>query len=69
MTEKRFIETLSTGIVTDNVTGKEYNCEMRINDDLLGLLNELHEENQQLKSELSAIKKERGEEFKIANGW
>ena len=45
MTNKRFTETLSTGIVTDNVTGKEYNCEMRIDDKLLELLNELHEEN------------------------
>ena len=50
MTNKRFTETLSTGIVTDNVTGKEYNCEMRIDDKLLELLNELHEENQSLKS-------------------
>ena len=48
MTE-RFTETLSTGIVTDNVTGKEYRCEMRIDDDLLKLLNELHEENIQLR--------------------
>ena len=39
MTEKRFTETLSTGIVTDNVTGKEYKCEMRIDDELLELLN------------------------------
>lgn len=34
---KRFTETVSTGIVTDNLTGKEYNCEMRINDQLLEL--------------------------------
>lgn len=51
MTAKRFTETLSTGIVTDNVTGKEYNCEMRIDDKLLELLNELHEENESLKEE------------------
>ena len=50
MTDKRFTETLSTGIVTDHVTGKEYKCEMRIDDKLLELLNELHEENQSLKS-------------------
>lgn len=48
MTEKRFVETISTGIVTDTITGKEYKCEMRIDDDLLELLNELHEENQAL---------------------
>lgn len=50
MTEKRFVETVSTGIVTDTITGKEYLCEMRIDDDLLELLNELAEENEQLKS-------------------
>jgi hypothetical protein len=49
MTDKRFTEIVSIGIVTDNVTGKEYNCEMRIDDELLELLNELHEENQELK--------------------
>ena len=55
MTMKRFTETLSTGIVTDNVTGKEYNCEMRIDDDLLSLLNELHEENKRLRRCINAI--------------
>ena len=36
MTEdNRFVETISTGIVTDTVTGKEYDCEMRINDNLM----------------------------------
>lgn len=50
MTDKRFTETLSTGVVTDHITGKEYKCEMRIDDKLLELLNELHEENQSLKS-------------------
>lgn len=49
MTNQRFTETLSTGIVTDNFTGKEYKCEMRIDDDLLKLLNELHEENENVK--------------------
>ena len=52
MTDKRFIETLSTGIVTDTVTSKEYNCDMRIDDELLDLLNELHEENKSLKRRL-----------------
>ena len=52
MTDKRFTETLSTGIVTDHVTGKEYNCEMRIDDKLLELLNKLHEENKSLKRRL-----------------
>ena len=49
---KRFVETLSTGIVTDIVTSKEYNCDMRIDDELLDLLNELHEENKSLKRRL-----------------
>lgn len=56
MTAKRFTETLSTGIVTDHITGKEYKCEMRIDDDLLTLLNELHEENQKLQNELESYK-------------
>lgn len=51
MTE-RFIETLSTGIVTDTVTSKEYNCDMRIDDELLDLLNEFHEENKSLRRRL-----------------
>jgi len=51
MTKKRFIETLSTGIVTDTVTGKEYQCEMRIDDKLLELLNQIFDENEQLKQE------------------
>lgn len=51
MTAKRFTETLSTGIITDHVTGKEYKCEMRIDDKLLELLNELHKENQRLKDQ------------------
>ena len=48
MTVKRFTETLSTGIVTDHETGREYKCEMRIDDDLLELLNELADENMEL---------------------
>lgn len=51
MTEKRFKETISTGIVTDTLTGKEYKCEMRIDDDLLELLNTLSEENKKLEKE------------------
>ena len=63
MTEKRFTETVSTGIVTDNVTGKEYNCEMRIDDELLELLNELHEENEQLRIEKDTIQKQHSYEL------
>ena len=55
MTAKRFTETLSTGIVTDHVTGKEYNCEMRIDDKLLELLNELSEENERLRRCINTI--------------
>ena len=51
MIKKRFKETISTGIVTDTVTGKEYKCEMRIDDDLLELMNVLDEENTLLKKE------------------
>ena len=55
MTEnKRFTETVSTGIVTDNMTNKEYNCEMRIDDNFLHLINNLADENEQLKYTLSA---------------
>ena len=49
MSEKRFIETISTGIITDTETGKEYNCEMRIDDDFLDLVNDLAEDNKKLK--------------------
>ena len=57
MTEnKRFIETISTGIVMDTVTEKEYNCEMRIDDDFLNLVNTIAEENEELKKELSEYK-------------
>ena len=51
MIKKRFKETVSTGIVTDIVTGKEYNCDMRIDEDLLELMNTLDEENTLLKKE------------------
>lgn len=51
ITDKRFVETFSTGIVTDNVTGREYDCGMRIDDDLLELLNELDNESKKIKLE------------------
>ncbi len=47
MTEKRFKEIVSVEKVIDAQTGKEYKC--IIDDDLLSLLNELHEKNQSLK--------------------
>ena len=50
MTEKRFTEIVSIQKVIDNQTGKEYDC--LIDDDLLKLLNELNDENEQLKSQL-----------------
>ena len=56
MTEKRFKETISTGIVTDTITGKEYNCEYRINDELLELINKIVEENKELKEENEQLK-------------
>lgn len=68
MTAKRFTETVSTGIVTDHVTGKEYNCEMRIDDKLLELLNELHEENEQLKTELTELKASEEDNYNISDG-
>ena len=64
MTEKRFTETVSTGIVTDHVTGKEYDCEMRISDDLLSLLNKLHEENKELRLLVDTLK-EQNMKFKL----
>lgn len=59
MTDKRFTETVSTGIVTDNMTGKEFNCDMRIDDELLELLNKLSDENEQLKQELQNLRAEK----------
>ena len=64
MTEKRFVETVSTGIVTDNMTNKEYNCEMRIDDDFLHLINNIVDENEQLKSDLKDCKKLKGKRLK-----
>ena len=56
MTEnKRFVETVSTGIVTDNKTGIEYSCEMRVDDDFLNLVNTIAEENELLKNKLDRI--------------
>lgn len=58
MTKERFTETLSTGIVTDNVTGKEYKCEMRINDELLKLVNDLDNENEQNKTTIRMLEQQ-----------
>ena len=58
MTEKRFTETISTDIVTDTVTGKEYDCEMRINDNLLNLMNNIVQENEELKKENIKLKED-----------
>lgn len=55
MSKKRFKETISTGIVTDTVTGKEYNCEMRIHDDFLELVNTISAENERLKKQINDI--------------
>ena len=57
MNEKRFTETISTGIITDNLTGKEYKCEMRINDEFLMLVNELAKENKKLKHKAKFFQK------------
>lgn len=57
MTEnKRFVETISTGIITDTVTGKEYNCEYRVSDEFLELINTIADENEQLKEENKKFK-------------
>ena len=50
MTKKRFTETVSTGVVKDNLTSEEYDCEMRIDDEFLRLVNSIAKENRQLKS-------------------
>ena len=55
MSNKRFKETISTGIVTDTLTEKEYNCEMRIDDDFLELVNTISAENEQLKEQINDI--------------
>ena len=46
---KRFTEIVSTQKVIDNLTNNEYHC--LIDDELLELLNELHDENKQLKEQ------------------
>lgn len=51
---KRFTEIVSTQKVIDNLTGNEYHC--LIDDDLLKLLNELHDENQLVKDTLIELK-------------
>ena len=56
MTEKRFTETISTGIIKDNQTGIEYSCEMRIDDDFLNLVNTISGENEELKKEVKQLK-------------
>ena len=53
MTEKRFIEIISVEKVIDNLTGKEYKC--IIDNELLDVLNALHEENELLKNILKDI--------------
>lgn len=55
MSNKRFKETISTGIVTDTLTGEEYNCEMRIHDDFLELVNTISAENERLKKQINDI--------------
>lgn len=55
MTEKRFtddgIEEIENQSFTDNLTGKTYWIDNGL-DEIVDLLNALHEENEQLKSEL-----------------
>lgn len=63
MTTKRFVETVSTGIVTDTLTGKEYNCDMRIDDELLEQLNYFCEENEQLKQWNQCLAEKRHKEL------
>ena len=60
---KRFTETVSTGIVTDTLTGKEYNCDMRIDEELLEQLNYFCEENEQLKQWNQCLAKKRHKEL------
>lgn len=55
---ERFIETISTGVVTDTITGKEYKCEMRIDDEFLELVNHIDEENERLKQQLNEAVKQ-----------
>ena len=55
MTE-RFTETVSTGDVHDTLTGKSYRCEYRIDDEFLELVNNIAEENKELKASLYAEK-------------
>ena len=53
--DKRFTEVISTGVVTDRETGKEYKCEMRIDDELLELINKIDRENKLLKVQIKML--------------
>ena len=53
--DKRFTEVISTGVVIDGETGKEYKCEMRIDDELLELINEIDRENKLLKLQIKML--------------
>lgn len=55
MIEKRFKEIISTQKVIDNHTGKEYDC--LLDNDLFELINEIAEENKQLKKEKKSKRK------------
>ena len=55
MNLKRFVETISTGVVTDKKTGKDYKCEMRINDELLEVINDLDKENSFFKKKIAML--------------
>ena len=56
MTEKRFKEIVSTQKVIDNKTGKEYDC--LLDNDFYDLVNNLAEENEQLKRALKMEEEE-----------
>jgi hypothetical protein len=63
MTEKRFRfqdtvydEVFLKKIIYDSVSEREYDCTLKCQDDLCGLLNELYEENQKLKDENIKLK-------------
>ena len=52
---KRFTETISTAIVHDNKTGKEYKCEYRIDDKLLEVMNDIDEFNEFLEKRIAIL--------------
>lgn len=68
MTEKRFIETISTGLIKDNQTGIEYPCEMRIDEDFLNLVNTIAEENEQLKQFIDELTTKGTGKIHLVNG-